>query len=175
MKKLFKLFSYVFFFLFILLLTLPKENVYYFFEKELKKYNIVFSNEKIKESFFSLELSSIDVGFNKSSFSSVDEIDFAFYVFYNTLEINTINIKKGFIDSYPSKIEKVYLSYSIFSPSFLSLKAHGNFGKVEGTFSFLSKRLKLKLDQSTLMDIKYKNILQEMKKEKKGYSYEYQL
>ena len=63
--KIFKLFFYFLFFILIIVLTLPKENLYYLFEKELKKHNIIFSNEKIKESSFALKLSSLDVSFNK--------------------------------------------------------------------------------------------------------------
>ncbi len=173
--KIFKLFFYFLFFILIIVLTLPKENLYYLFEKELKKHNIIFSNEKIKESSFALKLSSLDVSFNKIPLSKIKEIDFNFLILYNSLEINSIFIKEGFSPILPSQIDSVYFSYSIFTPLTLNVKANGNFGKLIGRFSLSSNRLKLELIESTLMQVKYKNILRKMKKEKKGYSYEYQL
>jgi len=173
--KLLKLFSYILFFLLIIVLTLPKENLYYFFEKELKHHNIILSKEKIEESFFSLTLFSADVDFNKVPLSKIKEIDFNFYLIYNTLAINSISIKEGFVPILPSKIKNAYFSYSLFTPLTLNISANGNFGKLIGRFSLSSWRLKLKLSESNLMRVKYKNILRKMKKEKKGYSYEYQL
>lgn len=65
MKRALLLTVYILFFVYASLLLLPKENLYYAFEKEISKNDIIFSNEIIKEHLLSLEIKNMEVYYKK--------------------------------------------------------------------------------------------------------------
>jgi len=78
MTKLIKILFYCILFIFLCLVFIPKENIYFLGEKQLKKYNIIISDEKIKSSLFKFEINQANVYINKINIAKVDKIIISF-------------------------------------------------------------------------------------------------
>ena len=91
MKKILKLFLYLFAFIVFFIIFLPKESFYNLLEKELEKSQIVVSNEIKKEKPFSFSVLNADIFYQGINMAKVDDITFA----YSILDVNKINIKSN--------------------------------------------------------------------------------
>ena len=91
MKKILKLFLYLFTFMVFFILFLPKESFYNLLEKELEKSQIIVSNETKKEKLFSFSVLNADIFYQGINMAKVDDITFA----YSILDVNKINIKSS--------------------------------------------------------------------------------
>ena len=91
MKKILKLFLYLFTFIVFFILFLPKESFYNLLEKELEKSQIIVSNETKKEKLFSFSVLNADIFYQGINMAKVDDITFA----YSILDVNKINIKSN--------------------------------------------------------------------------------
>jgi hypothetical protein len=74
MVKMLKLFAYFVFFILALIYCSPKENIYYFAEKGIEKYKVMLSDEKIKDSGFSLELSDVTASYDSVHSANIENI-----------------------------------------------------------------------------------------------------
>jgi len=129
------------FFLSILLLWLlaPKQELYYLLEKELKKNDIVISNETIKDTWFGLKLLNAEVYVKGAKMAEVSELELNIFFLYNSLTVNNIHINKAMHNVAPKSIEEIDIEYSIANPLNIILNGRGSFGVVEGNIA-LAKR-----------------------------------
>jgi len=173
MVKIYKFFSYALFFFVMLIVFLPKENLYFALEKELKKENIIIYNETIEEGLFSLDLDESIINFQKIDIAKVDSINFNIYGLYNSLEATNIRLftfSKNFL---PSKISSLKLQYSVLDPLVITIYSKGDFGVLDGRYDFIKKLLQIKVIPSKKMLKEYKNTLRFLKKSQNGeYIYE---
>lgn len=91
MKKILKLFLYLFTFIVFFILFLPKESFYNLLEKELEKSQIIVSNETRKEKLFSFSVLNADIFYQGINMVKVDDITFE----HSILDVNKINIKSS--------------------------------------------------------------------------------
>lgn len=91
MKKILKLFLYLFTFMVFFILFLPKESFYNLLEKELEKSQIIVSNETKKEKLFSFSVLNADIFYQGINMAKVDDITFE----HSILDVNKINIKSS--------------------------------------------------------------------------------
>ena len=175
MKKLLKLISYILFFFFILIATAPKENIFFYAQEKLKDAKIEIYKQEINTSLFSISLNNFNIKYNLLDLGAVKVSDFSFYVFFNTLKIKDLNLDQSFSKFLPTKIKEINITYSILDPLNIIINSKGNFGDINGKFSLLDLKVSIELKQSDLMTLKYKKILNQMKKNKGVYTYEYKL
>lgn len=83
MNTIVKSFSIFLFFIFLFLLLLPKVNLYYAVEKELKKYHIVVSHEKFINTKFGFNLEKASLYLKGINIASLDNVT----VVLNSVEI----------------------------------------------------------------------------------------
>ena len=133
------------FFLTILLLWVfaPKQELYYLLEKELKKSDIVISNETITDTWFGLKLSNADIYVKGIKMANTAKLQFNFFFFYNTLMIEDIKIDESLHNMAPKAINSLSASYSIVDPIKINLKGEGSFGIMNGAVTLLDRKINI--------------------------------
>ncbi len=133
------------FFLSILLLWLlaPKQELYYLLEKELKKNDIIISNETIKDTWFGLKLLNAEIYVKGAKMAKVSELQLNIFFLYNTLTIKNIMVNEAMHNDAPKNIEDIRIEYSIRDPLHVKLNALGSFGVLEGKVAFMDKHISI--------------------------------
>jgi hypothetical protein len=172
-RKLAIFFAFVLFFISSLMYFTPKENIYFALENELKKYDVIISNEKIKDSGFTLELNDAEVFFKSIKSADIKSVNIKIFGIYNSLSLEDIKLSQSASSFLPLNIEKVTITHSIFNPLNINIYELGDDGELEGSFNLLEMALHIIFEPSELMLKKYKNSMREFKKSEDGsYSYD---
>lgn len=172
-KRISKLLGFILFFIISVMYLSPKENMYYFLEKELKPYGVVVSKENIEDRAYYLNINNLNVSYKEIESMLIDNSDFYIFVLYNQVSLTNIKIEKALSVFIPVNIESVNLYYSIFNPLNVIASAKGEFGELDASFNITENRLHLDLFPSKLMLKSYKNTLRKLKKTENGeYTYD---
>jgi len=95
-------------FIFSLVIFIPKINIYYYFENQLTKYEVILSNENIKEQLTTLNIGNIEVYFKNSKVALINKIEFNYDILSPlNIEINIVienEIVNGKIDLLSKRI-----------------------------------------------------------------------
>jgi galactitol-specific phosphotransferase system IIB component len=159
------------FFLSLILLWLfaPKVEIYYLLEKALKEKNILISNEKITDTWYGLKIENADVYVAGAKVANIAELNFNFFLFYNTLKINEIKMDKSLSNMAPKAMNKLDAVYSILNPLKVKLAGVGSFGVLDGTVTLVDKKIEILFPVVKEL----KTIKKFLKKDKeKGWFYE---
>ena len=172
-KKLFIFLAFILFFLMTSIYHAPKENIYFALEQELKKNNIIISNEKIEDTGFSLKLQDAELFYDSINSASIKEIDINLLLFKTSVTISDIQLSQMASSFLPLKIRKLILTHSIFNPLSINIYESGGNGKIRGNFSLIDKKLHIVFSPSKLMLNKFKKSIRIFKKSKNGnYTYD---
>lgn len=122
------------FFILIILLWLlsPKQEIYYLLEKELKKSDIIISNETIKDTWYGIKIIDADIYLKGAKMAHLSKIELNIFFLYNRLILNNIVTNKAFHNDAPKSIEEINIIYSILDPLHIKLNSIGSFGEAEG-------------------------------------------
>jgi len=173
MVRVYKFFAYLLFFIMMLLVFIPKENLFYLLEKELAKEELYISNERLKEELFTLKIQNASLSYKGIAFADVQEIESVFLFFYNEVSFKDMKLSSLLANYWPQKVQTGKISYSVLNPLDLQAVAKGDFGEIHAKYSLQKRVLKVFLTPSKLMLQKYRNSLRYFKKLKTGeYSYE---
>jgi len=157
----------------MLIVFLPKENLYFAVEKELKKDGVILYSETIQEDPFSLDIQGSIVNFQTIDIAKVAHIEIGLYGFYNTFDAQDIQLYTFSKNFLPSKIKYLRATYLLFDPLHIKIMAEGEFGILEGQYNIKEHLLKVTIQPSKKMLQEYQNSLGLLKKLKNGeYSYE---
>ncbi len=172
MVKIGKFFAYLLFFIVALMYFMPKESIYYFAEKELKKQGVVISHEAVKDSGFSLELRHLDIYVQSIESASVKELDISLFGLYNVATAKEVELSSALSSMLPTKIKKVTVRYSVLHPLEVELNAVGAFGLLNATANLKERKVRAVLQPSTIMKRNYRQALRNFTKQANG-EYEY--
>jgi len=168
MKRVVKFFIYGLFFIATLVLFMPKESLYYLGEKHLKEFDVVVSNEKLLNSFLSLNISDLEISVKGIESAEVGDVQVTLLGLYNRAELHEIKLS-SLVESYlPPKIEFINIYYSLVDPLSVKATSTGDFGEVYIEFELLDLMLNATLKPSKIMLQKYKNSLRFFKKSQGG-------
>ena len=172
-KKLSLFFAYALFFILALMYFTPKTSLYYTLETELKKYEVVISNEDVQDRGFSLNISDLTLYAKDINSAKVENVNIKVFALYNSVKIENISLSSVAATFIPINIDEVTISYSIFNPFNVVMRATGGFGVADGSFHILDRALHLDVVPSDKMIKKYKNSMRKLKKNENGsYSYD---
>ena len=105
-KKFLKFFGYVLFFVFALMVFIPKSSLYYLAEENLKKFDVVISDETLHENIFSLSIENLEISVKGIESAVVQEADIGLLFFYNSVSVKNIKLS-SLVESYlPSKVQE---------------------------------------------------------------------
>jgi len=159
------------FFLSLILLWLfaPKVELYYLLEKSLKEKNILISNETITDTWYGLKIENADLHVAGAKVANISELNFNFFLFYNTLTINEIKMDKSLSNIAPKEINKLDSVYSVLNPLNITLDGVGSFGVLDGTVALVDRKIEVLFPVAKEL----KTIKKFLKKDKeKGWFYE---
>jgi len=133
------------FFLSIILLWLfaPKQELYYLLEKELKKQDIIISNEKVKDTWVGLTITDADIYVKGIKMATAKELKFYAFFLYNRLTIDGINVDESLANVAPKSVDELEVLYSVLDPEHIQLKGLGSFGTIDGYFTPWTRHLKI--------------------------------
>lgn len=167
-KKLLRFFGFSLFFLFALVAFMPKESFYFLLEKELQKFEVVISNEQVKEHLLSLELTNLEITLKEIDTAKVKSANITLLAFYNSVRFSDIELS-SLVEAYvPPHIEDVELHYTLLNPLEVTAEIVGDFGEASVAFSLLERELKAVVNPSKLMQSKYKKSMRRFKKDENG-------
>ena len=159
------------FFLMLILLWIfaPKVELYYLLEKSLKEKNILISNESITDTWYGLKIRNADIYVAGAKVSHIDELNFNFFLFYNTLKINEIKMDKTLSNMAPKEINSLSAVYSVLNPLNVKLDGAGSFGVLDGRVALRERKIEILFP----IEKELKTIKKFLKKDKeKGWFYE---
>ena len=150
------------------ILFMPKSQLYYFAEKQLKQYGIVIGNEELNDKLGSLEILHPVAYYQGVDVVRATSVQVMPLLFINKLEadnVELVNIAKKFVDI---EITELKLNESILKPYRIKIDAKGNFGVANG-YANLKSRV-VHIDIVEPKDIN--SIKKYLKKGDKGWYYE---
>ena len=172
-KKLLKFVAFFFFFIFALILFAPKESFYYLLEQNLKKFDVIISNEKLENKMLSLNIRNLDISVKGIKSLKIKKANIEILGLYNAVELQNMQLSSLVENYLPAKINKVDIYYTILHPLQLKVNGYGKFGDARVVVNILEKKATLILKPSKVMFSKYRNSLRALKKSKNGeYTYE---
>jgi len=138
------------FFLLILFLWLlaPKQELYYFLEKELKKNEIIISNETIKDTWFGLKIVNADIYVKGAKMAEVSDLELNIFFLYNSLSVKNIHVNKAMENVAPKSIEEIKVQYSVINPLNIQINGQGSFGILDGNVSLIDKHILIKFPEA---------------------------
>lgn len=172
-KRVSLFFAYAVFFLLALMYFTPKESLYFLLEKELKTYDVIISNEELKDSGFTLKLENAELFVKSIKSASAKEVNVKIFALYNSVTLSDITLSSVAASFIPLKIDELSVAYSILNP--LKIKAYGvgEFGEAGAAFNLLDRTLHIDVQPSDKMKKEYRNSMRQLQKsEDGGYSYD---
>ena len=164
-----KIFAGVFVFWFALLLFMPKEELYFALEKELKNYGVVINEERIESGLLSLNLINAHVYVKGIEVAKIEKVNIFSLLFTSNINIKSLILDDSLKSFAPQHIDVANISYTVFSPMHVSIEAKGSFGALEGDVDLKTHTLRIDFTKTTAeIDI----ISANLKKDEKGWYYE---
>ena len=149
-------------------LFMPKSQLYYFGEKQLKEYGVVIGNEVLNEKIASLEVLHPVAYYQGVDVVRAANLKITPLLFINKLEANNVellNIAKKFINI---QIKTLKVNNSILKPYRVKIDAIGSFGVANG-YANLKSRV-VHIDILKAKDLS--SLKRYLKKGEKGWYYE---
>jgi len=168
-----KIFFGSFLFLLFLILLAPKQELYYKLEHELKKEDIIISDEEFRENPFGFTITHANIYYKGLRVANFELLDLKIFYLYDRLEVNSIKVDKAIRelvkDGIPiDSIDNLVIKFSILKPYKVSLEANGSFGDAVGGLYFNPNRIFIRIVNPK----KIAPIRQFLQKDEKGLYYE---
>ena len=149
MKIILKYISVFILFIYMLLIFLPKENLYYFALEKLAEDKIELTNTKVQDKYISLILENTNIKYEKIKVGSIENIEIKSLLFQTNIIIDNLKVQKSLKKFMPYDMKSIKIIHSILNPLVIDIK--------------LSKQFK----------INNKDIMKYLTKTEDGYRYEY--
>ena len=143
-----------------LIIFMPKENLFFTLQKELKKENI-FINTKASSNLIDLKLDNSKIFVNKINIANIESIKITPLLFFNKIDLKNIKIDFNHLN-----IDNLNLTYSVLTPFNVDIKGSSNFATIKGFIDLKNRNMKI-----YLLNLTNKTIKSFLKKDKKGYFY----
>lgn len=143
-----------------LIIFMPKENLFFTLQKELKKENI-FINTKTSSNLIDLKLDNSKIFVNKINIANIESIKITPLLFFNKIDLKNIKIDFNHLN-----IDNLNLTYSVLTPFNVDIKGSSNFATIKGFIDLKNRNMKI-----YLLNLTNKTIKSFLKKDKKGYFY----
>lgn len=173
MRRIVKFLSYLIVMLALIIIFLPKTNLYYAAEILMKEKNLFVSDEEVLDKGYSLELHNATFFYESLSLAEIDSIKLSPWIFYNALSVKNIHVNDGFSDFLPLEIQTVKMEHFIYNPTNIRFRSDSDANYIYGNIDLLERVLVAHLRLDAKSEEKYKAMLGKLSKEEGGYFYEY--
>lgn len=152
----------------VVLVLMPKQELYYKLEEELAKNDIKINEQNIEEGLFSLTIKEATVYVKGIKLASIEKIHFFTLLFYNKIELQSLLLDDSLKTMAPVRTDTALLSQMIVSPANIKVDAKGLFGAIVGNIDLSKRNLHLDFNESKEIEM----IKSKLKQDEKGWYYE---
>ncbi len=164
---------YVIVFFAALLYFLPKENLYFFAEHQLKKEGVVIDDEVSVQRAFGLELEHPTFYFRDIPVAKALHVQSECYILYNRIVFEKVRPAEMLQKLFALRIEKAQAQWAVWDPAYIRLEATGAFGSLSAEMAVASKHVVVTIVPAKGAVKRYRELFAKMKKVKGGYRYEH--
>ena len=177
MKMILKLFSFVVLFFTIVILFLPKEQLFYKLINTASQNKVYLSDYTFKENLVSSNIKNINTIYDGINIANIKNIDAKVLLVYNNINITGINLDESLNSFVPSKIKSINIRYSVINPLNVFVDVYSKLYSIKIDFDLIDMKINAVFKTSKFFRKKYKKLLRELKYDKdiKDYTYEYKL
>jgi len=148
------------------IMLMPKKEIYYKLEEQLKQKSIVISNEKLKDTLFGLTIEHPEIYFNGAKVARAESIEIWSLLAYTDIDIVGAKIVEGM--PIHADITSANIKHTILSPLNLELEADTSLGGINGDISLMDRTVSIAIDNNGSK----KGFEKYLKKGKEGWKYE---
>ncbi len=128
----------------ILILSAPKERLYYLLEHTLAKDGIFIANESLKSQSLGLEINRAKISHNRFALAEITKAKFLTLLFYSKILIKELRLSQELQTLLGiEKIDSLRLIHSLMHPMTVFIEAHGDFGTISGSIDLKSRYIRL--------------------------------
>ncbi len=150
---------------------MPKVNLYYTLKQFAVKEKISIMQKNVQDRWFDLKVTDADLFYDGINSAHISSLEIKPWLFYNQIKAVDIYSGKDVKKMFDFKADEVLVVLNILHPFVATIKASGNFGKIDGTFDI--KAGKLKLISKPSKHFKTSQAFRELfRKKEEGYVYE---
>jgi len=143
-----------------IIIFMPKENLFFTLQKELKKDNI-YINTNVSSNIQHLNLKNSTIFINNIDIATIKQTNILPFIIYNKIDIDNLKINFNNLN-----ISKLHLTYSIINPLHISINGISDFANIQGDIDLTTRKIKiyfLNLTNNSIKDF--------LRKDQKGYYY----
>ncbi|MBD3806457.1 hypothetical protein [Sulfuricurvum sp.] len=123
---------YFLYILVVIVILIPKKELYYTAEALLEKEEIYLSGETLSGGWFGLDIDNVRILSGISPLANVDHIQMTPWIVVNDLSLYSIKASDGFTLFFPGEIEQARFRYALWNPFEISVTIRGDFGNADG-------------------------------------------
>ena len=145
MKLFMKILSSVLIFFIVLIITLPKINLWYGIEHFLNdKSKIIIDDEKISSNLIGLKLSDGKILFDNMEVAQFDNLKITPAILYNSFDFE--NLKTGRdVKQFDFNLDNFHIEYSVIRPTKVVFEGKGSIGEIYGRVLIFKRELNILL------------------------------
>lgn len=163
---------WVLFFLWLLIAFIPKTNLYYFAEEFLQTHKIVFNAEKTSDFLGIFSIKDAQVYYDGLHVGDVKSASLLPFVLYNNISLKQASFVDNMKQFVPKNINSLQIHHTLFYPIEAFIFGDGDFGELQGSVNFYTKKLTLTLTPAKNFAKNYPAIASEFKQKEGKYIYE---
>jgi len=172
-KVILKYILYMIFFCYMLVVFLPKINLYYLALNKLESYKISLISQKVNDNYLSLDLEDLSINYDNINVSKVKRVSISTYLYNTSINIKDIKADDMLKNFIPESIQEVEIFHTVLDPLKIKLKASFKKGRAFGEVDLVNNTIVLNFDVTNTFMHQYKSITRQFKKNGKYYTYEY--
>jgi len=157
----------------MMIIFLPKENLYYLILNNLKTLKVDVAQSKINDNFLALDILGTQIIYENINIAQIDKLSISTYILNSSIILNNIKVDNSLNKFLPNKLDTIAIRYSLFDPLKVKIKSIFKQGDCVGYIDLPKQTIKLDIHLSKFFVKKYKNITKMLKKDGDVYKYEY--
>ena len=152
---------------------IPKTELYFFGEKQLKKYQVIIGEEHIENRIFDIKLTNGKLFIDGIDMASFEKINIQPTIFINIIKLKNFKPNQSLKKIVPVEIKAFLLHHTLLNPMKIDITINGNFGDGEGILDWDKKFIKIYLKPKKSKS--FNQLKKFLKKTKEGWIYEKKL
>ena len=151
---------------FLVVLLMPKKELYYLLEKKLEMQNIVISGEDIQENLLGLTIAHPTIYLGGAPVATAKDISLWSMIFYTKASIRDLVIAEGLPTA--MHVKSFHATHSVLSPLLVTLEGESTLGALRGEAQLKARKLHLTVAKGG----ENRALARYLKKSKEGWVYE---
>ena len=152
----------------VLLVFMPKQELYYKLEQILEKNDIKINEGRLESGLFSLTLYDSDVYVKGIKLATVEKVNVFTLLFYTDAKMENLTLDESLKAMLPTHVKEAKLTHALWSPVVVEVTALGDFGGLDGIANIAQSTLRVDFNDSTAIT----SLKPKLQEDEKGWYYE---